>query len=133
MMMNSVKNSIFGKCLQVLLIGYFLMSSINISTGLDGLLSNNTELHSSSIMGHLLKKIFKCNGCPEEIDDYEAKTKSNNGCKGSFVLDYLVPNQICDAAPYDQKHFQKKGCTCDVALQCKFHGKIHLPPPERLV
>lgn len=109
------------------------MSSINISTGLDGLLSQNTEFHSSSIMGHLLKKVFKCNGCPEEIDDYETKTKSNGSCKSSLTMDYLIPNQACDASSRDLKHFQKKGCTGDVPLDCKFRNKIHLPPPERVL
>lgn len=121
-----------GKCLLVLLTGYFLMSSINISTSLDGLVSKNSVFHSSHIAGNVLKMIFKCDGCPEEIDDYEAKTKSCSSSKGSLMLDYLIPTQLCDATIRELKVFQNKGCTGDVPLQCKFRGRIHLPPPERI-
>ena len=121
-----------GKCLQVLLIGYFLMSSINISTSLDGLVSKNSAFHSSRIAGNVLKMIFKCDGCPEETDDHEGNAKSCNKAKASLMLDYLIPGQPCHAAMPGHKLLQNKGCTGDVPLQCKFRGKIHLPPPERI-
>lgn len=130
-MMNFIKDSKIGKCLQVLLIGYFLMSSINISTSLDGIVSSNSVFHSSHIAGNTLKMIFKCAGCPEEIDDYEAKSGKNS--KGLLMLDYFIPAQFCYTKIPGLKLLQKKGCTGAVPLQCKFQGKIHLPPPERIL
>jgi len=131
-MIHSIKNSNLQRCLGALLMGYFLMSSINISTSLDGLVSQNSVFHSSHIAGNMLKMIFKCDGFPEEIDDYEAKTKSSAKGNGLLMHDYLVPSQLCDAVPPALRLFQNKGCTGDVPLQCKFRGKIHLPPPERI-
>jgi len=131
-MIHSVKNSSLQRCLGVLLIGYFLMSSINISTSIDGLVSQNSIFHSSHIAGNMLKMIFKCDGCPEEINDYEAKTKSSAKSNGLLMHDYLIPSQLCDAVTPALRLFQKKGCNGNVALQCNFSGKIHLPPPEHI-
>lgn len=109
------------------------MSNINISTSLDGFVSNNSVFHSSHIAGNVLKMIFKCDGCPEEIDDYEVKSKSFNSGKGTLMLDYFIPAQLAYTTKPGLKLLQNKGCTADVPLQCKFQGKIYLPPPEHII
>ena len=92
-MLNKIKNSLLCKCLQALLIGYFLLSSINVSGTFSRIIKENAETHSvKGIACNLLKKIFKCDGIPEELDDYETKdTKTTKLAKGIVVLEYLVP------------------------------------------
>ncbi len=113
------------------MIGYFFMSSINISSTLNRLISANPVFHASQISGNLLKIFFNGDGCPEEIEDSEANAKSGNKSKGAPLLDCLIPNPLCDGKMFGLTIFQMKGCTGDVPLQCKFQDKIHLPPPER--
>lgn len=86
-MLNTIKNSLFSKCLQVLLIGYFLISSLNVSNSFVRIIYDNADIHSvTGLTCNFLKKIFKCNAVQEEIDDYEAKdTKATKQAKGTLL------------------------------------------------
>jgi len=134
-MLNKIKNSLLCKCLQVLLIGYFLMSSLNIASTFDQIINENTETHSVKRMTcNFLKKIFKCDGIPEELDDYKTKeTKAPKLSKGSPSLDYLVPLDTSLPRLYFQKESQGKNYIDNPMFSFGFHGKIHLPPPQNIV
>lgn len=134
-MLNKIKNSLLCKCLQVLLIGYFLMSSINIAYTFDRIINENTEAHSVKKMTcNFLKKIFKCDGVPEELDDYKTKeTKAPKLAKGSPSLDYLVPLDTSLPNLYFQKESQGKNYIDNPIFSFGFHGKIHLPPPQNII
>lgn len=119
----------------MLLIGYFLMSSINIPNSFGGLIDKNAERHC--IIGktcQVLKKIFKCDGMPEELDDYETcKTKTDKSSKGLQLLEYLVP--INTSLPHINSYAIKnsKGYGHDLAIPVNSYSKIHLPPPESII
>lgn len=134
-MLSQIRNSILCKCLQALLIGYFLMSSINISSTFGRIIKNNTETHTvKGITCNFLKKIFKCDGIPEELDDYETKdTKTAKLAKGIPLLDYLVPAHTSLAGLYFQMGTRGKKYIDNPIFSFGFHGKIHVPPPRLIV
>ncbi|KRB59618.1 hypothetical protein ASD98_00400 [Flavobacterium sp. Root186] len=134
-MLNRIKNSLLCKCLQALLIGYFLMSSINVSGTFSRIIKENTENHSvKGITCNLLKKIFKCDGIPEELDDYEAKdTKTTKLAKGIPLLEYLVPLDASIPGFYFQNDLKGKNYIDNPIFSFGFHGKIHLPPPRFII
>ncbi|MEL1254548.1 hypothetical protein AAEO57_12230 [Flavobacterium sp. DGU38] len=131
-MLKRIKNSILCKCLQVLLIGYFLISSINVSNSFGRIIADNAE--TSTVKGitcNFLKKIFKCDGIPEELDDYETKeTKTTKLAKGVPSLDYLIPLNTSLTVLYFQISTKRKNYIDNQIFSFGFHGKIHLPPPE---
>ncbi|KRD08839.1 hypothetical protein ASE21_13375 [Flavobacterium sp. Root901] len=131
-MLNRIKNSLLCKCLQALLIGYFLLSSINVSSTFSRIIKDNHETHSVKGMTcNFLKKIFKCDGIPEELDDYEAKdTKTTKLAKGIPLLEYLVPLDASVPGLYFQIDFKGKNYIDNPIFSFGFHGKIHLPPPR---
>jgi hypothetical protein len=133
-MLNKIKNSFLCKCLQVLLIGYFLMSSINISNTVGRILNKSTEVHSVKGMTcDFLKKIFKCDGIPEELDDYKTKdSKTAKLAKGTPLLDYLVPDTSLPGLYFELKTKEKNDISNPV-FSFGFHGKIHLRPPQFLI
>jgi len=134
-MLNRIKNSLLCKCLQALLIGYFLMSSINISGTFGRIINDNTETHSVKGMTcNFLKKIFKCDGIPEELDDYETKdTKTTKLAKGILLLEYLVPAYTSLAGFSFQLKGQRKNYIDNAVFSFGFHGKIDLPPPRVII
>ncbi|KQO21628.1 hypothetical protein ASF10_12825 [Flavobacterium sp. Leaf82] len=134
-MLNKIKNSLFCKCLQVLLIGYFLMSSINISSSVSRIINDNSETHSvKGITCNLLKKIFKCDGIPEELDDYQTKdTKTAKLAKGSFLLDYLIPHHASITPLYFLISSKGKNHIGNPVFSFGFYGKIHLRPPRTIL
>lgn len=134
-MLSKIKNSFLCKCLQVLLIGYFLMSSINISNSFFRLINDNAKEHSvKGITCNFLKKIFKCDGIPEERDDYETKeTKTAKLAKGMFLLDYLVPLDTSVPGLYLQINSGGKNYVDNSTFLLGFHGKIDSPPPRIII
>jgi hypothetical protein len=134
-MLNTIKNSLFSKCLQVLLIGYFLISSLNVSNSFVRIIYDNADIHSvTGLTCNFLKKIFKCNAIPEEIDDYEAKdTKATKQAKGTLLLDYLIPVDTSLAGLYFEIETQKRNYIENPIFSFGFHGKIHLRPPQIIV
>ena len=128
-MMNQLKNSVFSKVLQVLLIGYFLISSLNLSNTITRVTTKNTDIHKKeSAVWSLCKKFIKCNAGEEEIEDESA------GCnnKIKLTIDYLVPVQ---AAIYHHVFATSvnKIYLTDCNLNGILYNKIYLPPPERIV
>ncbi|MEP6806888.1 MAG: hypothetical protein ABI892_20335 [Flavobacterium sp.] len=134
-MLNTIKNSLFSKCLQVLLIGYFLISSLNVSNSFVRIIYDNADIHSvTGLTCNFLKKIFKCNAVQEEIDDYEAKdTKATKQAKGTLLLDYLIPVDTSLAGLYFEIESQKRNYIENPIFSFGFHGKIHLRPPQIIV
>jgi hypothetical protein len=127
-MMDKIKNSILSKCLQVLLMGYFLLSSINSTNSFKSSVSDNADVYKTgSTLGFILKKIFKCSGCTEEYDDYETKTDAN---KSIIDLDYLLPGCNWLLAHTNFTKIKSRLYVAESALTCSFYFKIHLPPPE---
>lgn len=134
-MLSRIKNSVFCKCLQALLIGYFLISSINVSNSFGRIIADNTETGTVKGMTcNFLKKIFKCDGIPEELDDYETKeTKATKIAKGVPLLDYLIPLNTSLSVLYFQISSNRKNYIDNQIFSFGFHGKIHLPPPRFIV
>ncbi|PXY47140.1 hypothetical protein [Flavobacterium hydrophilum] len=134
-MLSRIKNSILCKCLQALLIGYFLISSINISNSFGRIIADNAQTNTiTGITCNILKKIFNCDGIPEELDDYETKeTKTTKLAKGVPSLDYLIPLDASLPVLYFQISAKRKNYIDNQIFSFGFHGKIHLPPPEFIV
>ncbi len=99
------------------------------------IISNNTETHSvKGITCNFLKKIFKCDGIPEELDDYETKeTKTTKLAKGIPLLDYLIPHDASLQGLYFKTGTKGKNYIENPGFSFGFHGKIHLPPPRLIV
>ena len=131
-MLNTIKNSFLCKCLQALLIGYFLMSSINLSSNFSQIINDNAEVDSVKGMTcNFLKKIFKCDGIPEELDDYKTKENKNAKlAKGIVLLEYLVPFDAFLPGFYLQIASKAKKHIDNPVFLFAFHGKIYLPPPQ---
>ncbi len=130
-MMSTIRNSYFGKGLKVLLIGYFLLSSLNLASSVDRILtSQNADVYKKSgMVCQMLKFFFDCEESVEEYEFEKQQTKSVK--KGLVLLEYLMPNHYWRAP--------KKSLTSDKAfaqlsnhdLKGGLFSKIHLPPPER--
>ncbi|PXY41417.1 hypothetical protein DMB65_08440 [Flavobacterium cheongpyeongense] len=131
-MLNRIKNSIISKCLQALLIGYFLINSINLSNSFGRIITDNAQTDTiTGLTCNFLKKIFNCDGIPEEVDDYEKKeAKTTKLVKASLPLDYLIPSDSSLAVLYFQTGANKQSDTDNAMFLFGFHGKIHLPPPR---
>ena len=119
----------------MLLIGYFLMSSINISDNFDRLVSYNVETDSIKGMTcNFLKKMFKCDGIAEELDDYETKdSKTTKLGKSILLLDYLVPSNNSLTDLHFQSGLEVKNYIDNPIFSFGFHGKIHLRPPQNII
>lgn len=134
-MLHTIKNSILCKCVHALLIGYFLMSSINMSGTFSRLINNySVENTFKGMTCNLLKKIFKCDGIPEELDDYETKdTKTTKLAKGIPLLEYLVPIDASVPGLYFKIGSKGKNYIDNPIFSFGFHGKIHLRPPRVII
>lgn len=130
-MLEQLKNSVLSKVLQVLLTGYFLISSLNLSQSLGRIATTNTDVHKKeSTVWHLVKKMLKCNTSAEEYEDGE--NECGNANKIKLAIDYFLPLQtglaLCNAYTTSVKKnyfskFDLNGILCN---------KIHVPPPETL-
>jgi len=130
-MIKTIRNSMISQYLTVLLIGYFLISSINLSSSLGNYISDDTEVHSASgAIGVILKKIFKCSGCPEELDDYDNKDEKTN--KGLLLQEYLIPFSEGVIGSYTIDSVKDKTLMANSIFLFAFCSDIHLPPPERI-
>jgi len=131
-MLKKIKNSFFCKCLQVLLVGYFLISSLNISSSFGRIINDNAETYTvKGIACNFLKKVFKCDGITEELDDYETKdTKTAKLTKGIPAMEYLISLESAMPKLYFLKEQKGKNYINNTIFSLGFHGKIHLPPPR---
>ena len=129
-MMEQLKNSGFSRVLQVLLIGYFLISSLNLSQSLNKISSHEADVHKKeSIVWHIFKKMLKCNVGAEEYEDCDNEpNNSNNNIK--LVVDYILPVQMGIIAYSSYKVSPKKIYFSHSDLTGILHSKIHVPPPE---
>jgi hypothetical protein len=128
MMMYTIKNSILSKCLQVLLMGYFLLSSINITNSFKDLVSTETASYKTeNSLGLILKKIFKCTGCTEELDDYETKAGST---KNLLVSDYIIPGHSWLLTHHSFTKLKSRLYAAESNITCSFYCKINVPPPD---
>ncbi|MCP2029665.1 hypothetical protein L1276_004859 [Flavobacterium sp. HSC-32F16] len=111
------------------------MSSINLSGTFGRIVNNNSEVHSvKGLTCNFLKKIFKCDGIPEELDDYETKdTKTTKLAKGILLLEYLVPSHTTMAGCSFQLKEQGKNYIDNSVFSFGFHGKIDIPPPRVII
>ncbi len=134
-MLKKIKNSIFCKCVHALLIGYFLMNSINFSGTFARIVNNNTEQHSvKGITCNFLKKIFKCDRISKELDDYETKeSKTTKQAKGIPLFEYIIPFDSSIANLYFQVTAKTNKYINNPIFSFGFHGKIHLRPPQNIV
>lgn len=130
-MASRIKNSISGKLLQVLLIGYFLVSSINPSNTFGNLLRQDAPSYSATgMVTNILKKLFKCDGCPEELEELDAKLKLEKENKGLFFSDYFMPEPGYVLNEFVRASVKGKRIVSPFFIISDFHTKIHLPPPE---
>jgi len=131
-MLNKIKNSFFCKCLQVLLVGYFLISSLNIANGVSRIITDNAETYTvKGITCNFLKKIFKCDGIPEELDDYKTKeTKTAKLAKGTPLMEYLISSESLMPNIYFLIETEGKKYIDNTIFSFGFHGKIDIPPPR---
>ncbi|MBW1655263.1 hypothetical protein GSY47_07700 [Flavobacterium quisquiliarum] len=131
-MLNKIKNSFLCKCLQVLLVGYFLISSLNISNGVSRIINANAETYTvKGITCNFLKKIFKCDGIPEELDDYKTKdTKTAKLGKGIPAMEYLISAESLMPNLYFLIEQKGKKYIDNTNFSFGFHGKIDIPPPR---
>ncbi|MFB9079256.1 hypothetical protein ACFFLS_01920 [Flavobacterium procerum] len=134
-MLNKIKNSFLCKFLQVLLVGYFLISSLNIANSVGRIVADNSEKHTAKGMAcNFLKKIFKCDGIPEELDDYKTKdSKTAKLSKGIPSMEYLLSSDTSMPNLYFLVEAKGKNYINNPIFSFAFHGKIHLPPPQSLI
>jgi len=111
------------------------MSSINLSNNFGRIINENADVHSiKGITCNFLKKMFKCTGIAEEVDDYETKdTKAAKPGKGIVLLDYLIPLHTSLSPLNIQIGSKGKNYIENPLFSFGFHGKIHLRPPQRFV
>ena len=131
-MLNRIKNSLLCKCLQIMMIGYFSISSINISSSFAETINSGTELHSLKGMTcNLLKKIFKCDSAIEELEDFKTKDcKTVKVSKGIPLLDYLIPSDAYLPKLCLQLETASRNYMANKMFSFGFHGKIVVPPPR---
>ncbi len=131
-MLNKIRNSFLCKCLQALLVGYFLISSLNISNSVGRIINANAETYTvKGITCNFLKKIFKCDGIPEELDDYKTKdTKTAKLAKGIPLMEYLISSESLMPNFYFLIESEGKKYIDNTIFSFGFHGKIDIPPPR---
>ena len=114
------------------MIGYFSISSINISSSFAETINSGTELHSLKGMTcNLLKKIFKCDSAIEELEDFKTKDcKTIKLAKGIPLLDYLMPSDDCLPKMYLQIETASRNYMANKMFTFGFHGRIQVPPPR---
>lgn len=131
-MLDRVKNSFLCKCLQIMMIGYFSISSINIANSFSETINSTTELHSLKGMTcNLLKKIFKCDSTIEELEDFKTKDcKTVKLAKGIPLLDYLIPAEAYLPKLCAQLETASRNYMANKMFSFGFHGRINVPPPR---
>lgn len=129
-MMYTIKNCIMTKCLQVLLIAYFLLSSIAVTNSLKNSLVSSPDIHTTENSVTLIFKKFFKYSCTEEIDDYETEAE---GTKSLISFDYIVPGHHWLLTGNRFINFKGNIYNTNVDFTCRFYSKIHLPPPENIV
>ena len=96
------------------------------------IISDNAETYTvKGITCNFLKKIFKCDGIPEELDDYKTKeTKTAKIAKGIPLMEYLISSESLMPSFYFLIETKGKNYVDNTILSFGFHGKIDIPPPR---
>lgn len=133
-MMHSLKNSVFSKVLQVLLVGYFLISSLNLSNTIKTVTSSPDGTHKKECVAWgIFKKMFKCSNTSEEIEDGNDAQGFGNSGKVKLTVDYLIPGHSGYILSYVPKVSGEKVFITEAIFSSILYNKIHLPPPERFI
>lgn len=134
-MLDRIKNSFLYRCLHIIMIGYFSISSINIGSTFSETINSETELHSLKGMTcNLLKKIFKYDSAIEELEDFKTKDcKTVKLAKGLPLLDYIIPADAYLPKIRLQLETARKNYRANKIFSLDFHGRIHVPPPRMVV
>lgn len=96
------------------------------------IINDNVETYTlKGITCNFLKKIFKCDGIPEELDDYKTKeTKTAKLAKGIPLMEYLISSESLMPSFYFLIETKGKNYVDNTILAFGFHGKIDIPPPR---
>ena len=130
-MMEGLKNSVFSKVLQVLLIGYFLISSLNLSNNLNRVATTNDDIHTKDcVVWSMVKKMLKCNTAAEEFEDSDNEAGCGNSNKIKLAVDYLIPGCSGLMLSYSPTISGKKLYAAETNPAGILHNRIHVPPPE---
>lgn len=130
-MMEGLKNSVFSKVLQVLLIGYFLISSLNLSNNLNRVATTNDDIHKKDcVVWSMVKKMLKCNTAAEEFEDSDNEAGCGNSNKIKLAVDYIIPGCSGFMLSYTIKASGKKLYSTETNSAGILHNRIHVPPPE---
>jgi len=131
-MIKMFRNSLLSKTLQVLLIGYFLISSLSLSHNLSRISATNTDVHKKdNVLLAVFKKFVKCSNNTEEMEDSDSESGYSSN-KVKLTADYLMPAQSgfilynCNAGAVERLYSSHS------ILNGILYNKIHLPPPERM-
>lgn len=127
-MLKSIRCSVLCKCFRFFLLGYFLLSTINISGNLYHHCNHETKICS------FFDKMFKWNKYSNELE--ETKTKEAKGVKfvkEISVLEFLIPYGTSLNSYLFQNTLSKKFNLDNPVFLFGFCREIHLPPPQFFV
>ena len=128
--MNNLKNSIFSKVLQVLLIGYFLISSLSLSHNLSRIATKNTDVHKiENVVWSIFKKFIKYSCSAEELEDSDNESGVSSN-KMKLTADYLLPNLAGIVLCHECTNLTKKVYAAQSDFSGILDNKIHVPPPD---
>ena len=128
--MNNLKNSIFSKVLQVLLIGYFLINSLSLSHNLSRIATKNTDVHKiEHVVWSIFKKFIKYSCSAEELEDSDNESGVSSN-KMKLTADYLLPNLAGIVLCHECPNLTKKVYATQSDFSGILHNKIHVPPPD---
>lgn len=132
MMLNQFRNSVLCKCFQILLLGYFLMSSLNFSGSIEQYQNNNTNFTAVEKNTYqFFYKIFKWDKFSEELEENENKeAKRIKFEKEISVMEYLIPFDASWRGLLLFNNSKKNHHLHNPMFLLGFHAEIHLPPPQ---
>lgn len=135
MMLNKFRNSVLCKCFQILLLGYFLISSLNFSGTFEQYHRNNAHFTSVEISAYcFFYKVFKWDKFSAELEESETKdTKGIKYGKEISVMEYLIPFDSAWRGFLLSNNSKNTHHLHNPVFMFGFHGEIHLPPPQIIV
>ncbi|MFP9097828.1 hypothetical protein ACLI09_02135 [Flavobacterium sp. RHBU_24] len=129
-MIKSLRNNTLSKVLQVLLIGYFLISSLNLANTIKTVTASAGK---ECVAWGVFKKMFKCSKTAEEFEDESECTGCGGEGKVKLTVDYLMPGHAPFMPVIDYKVSGKRIFLTETNYSGILYSKIHLPPPELTV
>jgi len=125
--MKSLKNNVLSKVLQVLLIGYFLISSLNLANTIKTVTASAGK---ECLAWGVFKKMLKCSKTAEEFEDESECAGCGGEGKVKLTVDYLMPGHAPFMPGIDYKVSGKRIFLTQTNYSGILYNKIHLPPPE---